>query len=122
MAKWKCSVCGYIYDEEKGDPLAGASPGTKFADLPDDWTCPVCGAPKSEFVLQSSEDVHTEAPTTVSEVLINELAAWGVELVFGIPGTSSLGLVDAIRKNPKIRYIVVRHEENALLQPLHTTN
>jgi len=115
MAKWKCSVCGYIYDEEKGDTLANALPGTKFSELPDDWTCPVCGAPKSEFVLQSSGEDQDEARTTVSEVLINELAAWGVALIFGIPGTSSLGLVDALRKNPKIRYIVVRHEENAAL-------
>lgn len=53
--------------------------------------------------------------TTVSDVLINELAQWDVTLVFGIPGTSSLGLVEAIRKNPHMRYIVVRHEENAAM-------
>lgn len=39
--KYKCNLCGYIYDEEVE--------GTKFEDLPEDWTCPVCGAPKSEF-------------------------------------------------------------------------
>ena len=113
MAKWKCTVCGYIFDEEKGDPQAGAAAGTKFADLPPDWTCPVCGAPKDAFIRLPEEDVHAAAGTTVSEVLIDELAAAGVNLIFGLPGTSSLGLVDAIRKNPEIRYIVVRHEENA---------
>ncbi len=113
MAKWKCTVCGYIYDEEKGDPPSGNPAGTKLADLPPDWTCPVCGAPKDAFTRQAEEDVHAAAGTTVSEVMINELAASGVTLVFGLPGTSSLGLVDAIRKNPKIRYIVVRHEANA---------
>jgi pyruvate oxidase len=113
MAKWKCSVCGYIYDEVMGDPLAGAAAGTKFADLPLDWTCPVCGAPKDAFTLVATEDVHAEAGTTVSEVMINELAASGVTLIFGLPGTSSLGLVDAIRRNPAVRYIVVRHEANA---------
>ena len=51
---------------------------------------------------------------TVSEVLINQIAAWGVQYVFGIPGTSTLGLVDAIRKtNGKVKYIQVRHEETA---------
>jgi rubredoxin len=49
MARYKCSVCGYIYDPEEGDPGGGISPGTPFAELPDDWVCPVCGAARSEF-------------------------------------------------------------------------
>ncbi|HOG06500.1 MAG: rubredoxin [Syntrophales bacterium] len=48
-ARYVCSVCGYEYDPEKGDPDSGISPGTPFEDLPDDWTCPVCGAGKSQF-------------------------------------------------------------------------
>jgi rubredoxin/flavin reductase (DIM6/NTAB) family NADH-FMN oxidoreductase RutF len=51
MDKYKCDVCGYIYDPEKGDPDGGIKPGTKFADIPDDWTCPVCGAEKNQFKL-----------------------------------------------------------------------
>ncbi len=47
--KYTCSVCGYTYDPEKGDPESGIKPGTKFEDLPADWTCPVCGADKSKF-------------------------------------------------------------------------
>ncbi len=49
MAKYKCSVCGYIYDPEKGDPESDTPPGTPFEALPEDWTCPVCGAAKSDF-------------------------------------------------------------------------
>ncbi|HXX53448.1 MAG TPA: rubredoxin [Thermodesulfovibrionales bacterium] len=49
MAKWKCIVCGYIYDPETGDPDAGIAAGTAFENLPDDWTCPVCGATKDMF-------------------------------------------------------------------------
>jgi rubredoxin len=49
MAKYKCTVCGYIYDPEKGDPDSGIKPGTPFEGLPDDWVCPVCGAEKSAF-------------------------------------------------------------------------
>jgi len=49
MDKWKCSVCGYIYDPAKGDPFK-ASPGTDFEDLPDDWTCPICGVTKDKYV------------------------------------------------------------------------
>ncbi len=47
--KWKCTVCGYIYDPAVGDPDNGVPPGTSFEDIPDDWTCPECGADKSEF-------------------------------------------------------------------------
>ena len=46
---YTCSVCGYVYDPDKGDPGNGVSPGTAFKDLPEDWTCPVCGAEKDAF-------------------------------------------------------------------------
>jgi flavin reductase (DIM6/NTAB) family NADH-FMN oxidoreductase RutF/rubredoxin len=48
-ARYVCSVCGYIYDPAKGDPDGGIPPGTKFEDIPDSWTCPICGAEKSKF-------------------------------------------------------------------------
>jgi rubredoxin len=49
MEKWKCKVCEYIYDPEKGDPDSNVPPGTSFDDLPDDWVCPLCGVGKDEF-------------------------------------------------------------------------
>ena len=49
MAKYKCSVCGYIYDPESGDSDGGIKPGTPFEEIPDDWVCPVCGASKDQF-------------------------------------------------------------------------
>ena len=49
MAKYECTVCGYIYDEDEGDPDSGIAPGTKWEDVPDDWVCPVCGAGKGDF-------------------------------------------------------------------------
>ncbi|HBF43730.1 MAG TPA: rubredoxin [Desulfobacteraceae bacterium] len=49
MDKYVCSVCGYVYDPEDGDPDNGVEPGTSFEDLPDDWTCPICGATKDLF-------------------------------------------------------------------------
>jgi len=50
VKKYKCGVCGYIYDPDAGDPSSGVKKGTAFEDLPDDWVCPVCGAEKSQFV------------------------------------------------------------------------
>lgn len=49
MEKWICDVCGYVYDPSEGDPDNGIEPGTAFEDVPDDWLCPECGAPKDEF-------------------------------------------------------------------------
>ncbi|MCX6384523.1 MAG: thiamine pyrophosphate-binding protein [Actinobacteria bacterium] len=105
MAKYRCTVCNYVYDEEKE--------GKKFADLPDSWRCPVCNSPKTVFVLLEETKEKTKDLTTVSDILIEQMVAWGVKYVFGLPGTSSLGVVDAIRKNTKIKYIQVRHEQTA---------
>ena len=49
MAKYRCTVCGYIYDPEEGDPDGDIKPGTPFEEIPDNWVCPVCGAAKSDF-------------------------------------------------------------------------
>jgi len=47
--KYRCTVCGYIYDPEEGDPDNGIEPGTQFEDLSEDWICPVCGVDKTMF-------------------------------------------------------------------------
>jgi rubredoxin len=50
-AKYQCNVCGYVYDPQKGDPTQNIPVGTSFESLPDDWTCPECGAGKEEFTM-----------------------------------------------------------------------
>jgi len=49
MQKYVCELCGYIYDPEEGDLDSGIEPGTPFSEIPEDWSCPVCGAAKSQF-------------------------------------------------------------------------
>ena len=49
MKKFECTVCGFVYDEATGDPDNGIAPGTKWEDLPDDYTCPLCGVGKEDF-------------------------------------------------------------------------
>ena len=58
MKKYRCKICGYIYDDEKEK--------VKFADLPEDWTCPLCGAPKSMF-----EEVVEEEKNSPEEVVVS---------------------------------------------------
>jgi len=50
MDKYKCTVCGYVYDPTLGDPDSGVAAGTTWADVPADWICPECGATKDKFV------------------------------------------------------------------------
>jgi rubredoxin len=49
LKKYKCTICGYIYDPQNGDPDSGIPAGTLFEELPDNWVCPICGAPKDQF-------------------------------------------------------------------------
>jgi len=110
MAKWRCSVCGYIYDEAREE--------VPFAALPDDWTCPVCGAPKSAFtplegIAEERAVTEGEFAGTVADQIVAQLAAYGVRYVYGIPGDSNLPLVDAIRRSEDVDFVLVRHEEAA---------
>ncbi len=49
MQDYTCTVCGYVYNQEEGDPDSGIEPGTPFGDIPEDWICPICGATKEQF-------------------------------------------------------------------------
>jgi rubredoxin len=51
MKKYMCLICGHIYDEALGDPDTGVAPGTKWEDVPPNWTCPDCGARKEDYEL-----------------------------------------------------------------------
>ena len=83
MGKYVCSVCGYIYDEAAGIPEAGIAPGTAWADLPEDWVCPLCGAAKSEFMKQGEPVASAprkpvsvvEAPTDMKVLSALEMSA-----------------------------------------------
>lgn len=46
---WRCTACGFVYDEATGAPEEGLAPGTRWADIPEDWCCPQCGTEKQDF-------------------------------------------------------------------------
>lgn len=105
MAKFRCSVCNWEYDEDK-EPK-------KFSELPDTFTCPVCGAPKSAFVLEGITKGDESIRTNVADKIVEQLESFGVKHIYGIPGDSNLPLIEAIRKSSSIRFILTRHEETA---------
>ena len=49
--KWECIACGYVYDETVSDPDGGIPSGTRWEDIPDDWTCPDCGVSKADLTM-----------------------------------------------------------------------
>ncbi|MBQ3055038.1 MAG: rubredoxin [Oscillospiraceae bacterium] len=49
MAKYVCTICGYVYDEDLGDMDAGIEAGTLWEDVPEDYVCPLCGVGKEDF-------------------------------------------------------------------------
>jgi pyruvate oxidase len=105
MARFRCTVCNYIYDEENED--------VAFADLSDSWTCPQCGAPKSAFVPEGGGEAAGDVETSVADKIVEQLVALGVRCACGIPGDSNLPLIDAIRRDGRIRFVLTRHEETA---------
>lgn len=52
MKRWICVFCGFVYDESAGIPEHGIAPGTRWEDVPEDWSCPDCGVEKSAFVME----------------------------------------------------------------------
>lgn len=82
MQKYVCSICGFVYDESTGYEKDGISPNTKWEDVPDNWVCPLCGATKSDFVLQKEQKkdpIETitmpEEEEDLRELSVEELSA-----------------------------------------------
>lgn len=74
MNKYICTVCGYVYDEEKGIPEEGIAPGTTWDELPEDWVCPLCGATKAEFELQGgNKPSETKNPQPKKETPTSDM-------------------------------------------------
>ena len=71
MTKYVCTVCGYVYDPEAGDPDNGVAPGTKWEDVPEDWVCPLCAVGKDMFEAQQSPTGENKiAPDNESGVFV----------------------------------------------------
>jgi pyruvate oxidase len=105
MGRYRCTVCNYIYNEEKEKTL--------FNNIPNTWHCPICGAPKTAFIPEGIQKEKSPVDTTVADKVIEQLESFGVRHIYGIPGDSNLPLIDAIRKNKKIKFVLTRHEETA---------
>ena len=105
MARWACIVCGLIYDEKEGWPEDGIAPGTKWEDVPDDWTCPDCGVGKEDFELIPGSDEGDAAEETTESAALADVNARSVVVIGS--GLAGYGLVRELRRKDESVSITV---------------
>ena len=105
MARWECIVCGLIYDEKEGWPEDGIAPGTKWEDVPDDWTCPDCGVGKADFELIPGSD-EDDAPADQAGADSAASSSARSVVVVG-SGLAGYGLVRELRRKDEAVAITV---------------
>lgn len=102
MAQWECIVCGWVYDENKGDPENGVAPGTKWDDVPESWLCPDCCVGKEDFELIAG----TEAET-VEEVAAEDAHKNDKPIVIIGSGLAGYNLIKEFRKHDKETPVII---------------
>jgi len=105
MARWECIVCGLIYDEKEGWPEDGIAPGTKWEDVPDDWTCPDCGVGKEDFELIPGSDEGNAAEESTESAALADVNARSVVVIGS--GLAGYGLVRELRRKDESVSITV---------------
>ena len=105
MARWECIVCGLIYDEKEGWPEDGIAPGTKWEDVPDDWTCPDCGVGKEDFELIPGSDEGDAAEESSESAAPGDVNARSVVVIGS--GLAGYGLVRELRRKDEAVSITV---------------
>lgn len=122
MKKWLCVICGLIYDEAEGWPDDDIAPGTRWEDVPDDWTCPDCGVGKEDFeMIEMEGDEEAPAvsePVAVAPVVAAAPAPAGTSaeapIVIIGSGYAGYGLAEALRKrNADVRIVVFTQDDGA---------
>ena len=113
--RYICLVCGYIYDEAKGDPDSGLPPGTRFEDIPDDWYCPLCGVTKADF--EPLEDAPAAAAQALPE---GSLEAGGEDpdgvVVVGA-GVAGWSVAEAVRREQPGRTVTLITADDGAVYP-----
>lgn len=109
MNKYVCGICGYVYDEDLGVPEEGVAAGTKWAEVPETWACPMCGASKDLFEIEAQE---------VEEVVGVDDQSATDEMSDGDLSSGALGvLFSNLAKGCEKQY---KYDEQALFQSLST--
>jgi len=116
--RWVCDACGYIYDEAKGDPDSGLMPGTRYADIPDDWQCPLCGLTKSDLrLLPEVATVAAKRPATVPSGKSGLCKGGDDYIVIVGGGIAGWSVAEAIRRREPMRPVLLVSACHGLVYP-----
>jgi len=102
MAQWECIVCGWVYDEAKGDPENGVAPGTKWADVPEGWLCPDCCVGKEDFELVAGSETQSTEEAAAEEEHKNDKPI----VIIG-SGLAGYNLIKELRRIDKETPVIV---------------
>ncbi len=89
--RYVCRACGLVYDEGEGDQDSGLAPGTRFADIPDDWECPICGVTKGDF-----DPYVRREPTAAPSSPVPRRRGTGLVIIGG--GSAGWSVAEAVRE------------------------
>lgn len=122
---WECLVCGWVYDEAKGSPEDGLAPGTRWADIPDDWLCPECGVGKEDFEMTLVATAAVDSPDSSQSTGLIEFDVDYSQAPLVVIGTglAAYNLAKEWRKlNQKQPLIMVTQDDGAFYsKPLLST-
>lgn len=106
--RWVCDACGYIYEEEKGDPDSGLAPGTRYDDIPDDWMCPLCGLNKSDLRLLPEQAQTISRPTTaIKKAGTGKSRGSADHIVIVGAGIAAWSVAEEIRKTDQTSQVLI---------------
>lgn len=97
MAQWECIVCGWVYDETKGDPDSGLAPGTKWDDIPEGWLCPDCCVGVEDFELVAGSDAGDAAAEEAAAPAEDSAASADPIVIIGT-GLAGYNLIKELRR------------------------
>jgi len=115
--RWICDACGFIYDEAKGDPDSGLAPGTRYADIPDDWQCPLCGLSKGDLRLLPDTPVKPAPPAPARQRPSAESRGSAEHLVIVGAGVAGWSVAEAVRRRDPERPILLVSACQGLVYP-----
>lgn len=106
--RWVCDACGYIYEEEKGDPDSGLAPGTRYEDIPDDWMCPLCGLNKSDLrLLPEQAQIISRPAAAISKGVTSKSRGSADHIVIVGAGIAAWSVAEEIRKTDQASQILI---------------
>ena len=117
--RWICDACGYVYDEAKGDPDSGLAPGTRYADIPDDWQCPLCGLTKGDLRLLPAVSSTSGARAPASAKVRAGASSKGGDDYLVIVGAGAAGwsVAEAVRRREPTRPVLLVSACQGLVYP-----